>query len=149
MIKKIIAFAILIILSVFYLNKNRQIYLTEKYYKNGNYIEVNSEKIESLKKENYVLFTYNSYCNLKIPCDTIFKKTMEKYKIDFLSTPFVEFKKTSFYKKVNYAPSVLIISKGKIISYLDANKDSDLEKYQDEKEFEKWLQKYVKLSKSF
>lgn len=147
--KKIIAAAILIILSVLYVTNNHKVYLTEKYYKKGNYIEVNSEKIESLKKETYILYTYNSYCNLKIPCETIFKKTMEKYKIDFLSTPFAEFKKTSFYKKVNYAPSVLIVSKGKIISYLDANKDSDLEKYQDEKAFEKWLQKYIKLSKFY
>lgn len=147
--KKAIALAILLILSVFFLTKKEQIYLTKKYYKSGNYIEVGSEQIEKLKKDTYVLFTYNSYCNLKIPCETIFKKTMEKYKIDFLSTPFVEFKKTKFYKKVNYAPSVLIVSKGKIISYLDANKDSDLEKYQDDKKFEKWLQKYIKLSKPF
>ena len=146
--KKIIALAILIILSVFFLTKKEQIYLTKKYYKNGNYIEVGSEQIENLKKETYVLFTYNSYCNLKIPCETIFKKTIEKYKIDFLSTPFAEFKKTKFYKKVNYAPSVLIVSKGRIISYLDANNDSDLGKYQDENKFEKWLQKYVKLSNS-
>lgn len=147
--KKAIALAILLILSVFFLTKKEQIYLTKKYYKSGNYIEVGSEQLEKLKKDTYVLFTYNSYCNLKIPCETIFKKTMEKYKIDFLSTPFVEFKKTKFYKKVNYAPSVLIVSKGKIISYLDANKDSDLEKYQDDKKFEKWLQKYIKLSKPF
>lgn len=147
--KKAIALATLLILSVFFLTKKEQIYLTKKYYKSGNYIEVGSEQLEKLKKDTYVLFTYNSYCNLKIPCETIFKKTMEKYKIDFLSTPFVEFKKTKFYKKVNYAPSVLIVSKGKIISYLDANKDSDLEKYQDDKKFEKWLQKYIKLSKSF
>ena len=147
--KKAIALATLLILSVFFLTKKEQIYLTKKYYKSGNYIEVGSEQIEKLKKDTYVLFTYNSYCNLKIPCETIFKKTMEKYKIDFLSTPFVEFKKTKFYKKVNYAPSVLIVSKGKIISYLDANKDSDLEKYQDDKKFEKWLQKYIKLSKPF
>ena len=52
-------------------------------------------------------------------------------------------KKTYLYKKVKYAPSVIIVKKQKIIAYLDAEKDEDMDKYQDEKEFEKWLKKYI------
>ena len=68
---------------------------------------------------------------------------MEKYKIDFVSIPFEKFKKTQLYNEVKYGPSILIIKEGKIIKYLDANKDSDLQKYQDTKEFEKWINKYI------
>ena len=74
---------------------------------------------------------------------------MTKYKIDFLSIPFDEFKKTDFYKSVKYAPSVIIIENGNIISYLDANSDIDLEKYQDVNKFEEWLNNYVNFSKKW
>ena len=73
---------------------------------------------------------------------------MEKYKIDFLSMPFKEFKNTKYYNKVKYAPSIIIIKQGKIVSYLDANKDKDLQKYQDVHEFENWINKYINTKES-
>lgn len=56
-------------------------------------------------------------------------------------------KKLTFIKSVKYAPSVIIIENGNIISYLDANSDIDLEKYQDVNKFEEWLNNYVNFSK--
>ena len=127
---------------------NTKINLSNKYYNEGNYIDIKSNQINQIKNDNYVIFTYNSYCNLEVPCETIFKKIMEKYKIDFLSIKIDEFKKTYLYKTVKYAPSVIIVKKQKIIAYLDSNKDEDIKKYEDEKEFEKWLQKYINLKKT-
>ena len=68
---------------------------------------------------------------------------MKKYNIDFLSMKFEYFKKTKLYKKIKYAPSVIIIKNGKIIDYLDANKDEDLNKYQNSNEFEQWINSYI------
>ena len=145
----IIVFLILFILTGCKMNQDdgkTRIYLSDKYYNNGNFIDVNKDDLSD--NETYVLYIYNNYCNFQIPCDEIFKKFMEKYNIDFLSMPFKDFKNTSFYDYVKYAPSVIIISDGKIISYLDANSDDDLSKYQDEKEFELWLDKYIYFRKS-
>lgn len=139
--KKIIIFVLCLILTGC-LNKEK-INLSEKYYNEGKYIDIKSNQIKELKNDNYVIFTYNSYCNLEVPCEKIFQKVMEKYKIDFLSIKIDEFKKTYLYKTVKYAPSIIIVKKQKIIAYLDAEKDEDMDKYQDEKEFEKWLQKYI------
>ncbi len=58
---------------------------------------------------------------------------------------FDEMKESYLYKKVKYAPSVIIIKKGKIIAYLDADKNADLDKYQNEKVFEKWIKNYIYL----
>ena len=58
-----------------------------------------------------------------------------------------EFKKTSYYKTVKYAPSILIIKDGKIVTFLDAEKNSDIEKYQDVDKFEKWLNENIYLKK--
>ena len=38
-----------------------------------------------------------------------------------------------------------IIKNGKLINYLDTEKDEDLNRYQDSLEFEKWLNKYIYL----
>lgn len=120
--------------------------LDNDYYKESKYINVTKTDIENLNDSNYLLFVYNNYCSLKIPCDTIFKKVMDKYNITVNQITFEEFKETSLYKKVEYAPTIIIVKKGKIIDYLDANSDKDLSKYQDEIEFENWLNKYINLT---
>lgn len=156
MIKKIviIVVSVLVILATGCSKKMKQddditrIYLSDKYYSKGNFIDINSSDLSKLDKENYILFTYNNYCTLSVPCEDIFQKFMKKYKIDFLSISFEEFKKTDFYETVNYAPTIIIIENGKIITYLDANDDEDLDKYQDANEFEKWLNNYIYFSKS-
>lgn len=48
---------------------------------------------------------------------------MDKYQIDFISIPFAEFKKTSFYQDVSFAPSIVIVNKGKIVDYLKATSE--------------------------
>ena len=127
---------------------HKTFYLSDKYYHNGDYISVTSNDIKSLDNESYVLYIYNNYCNLPIHCENIFKDVMDKYKIDFLSMPFAEFKKTSFHNKVKYAPSIIIIKNNDIIAYLYANSDKDYDKYQNTEEFEKWLKEYIYLEKN-
>jgi hypothetical protein len=124
-----------------------RMYLSDNYYNNGEFIELKSDDLLDKVNDTYLLFTYNNYCSLPIPCEDIFKSFAKKYKIDFISMPFGEFKNTEFYNTVEYAPSVLIIKNNKIVAYLDANSNDDLDKYQKLKEFEKWLDKYIYFSK--
>lgn len=116
-------------------------YLNNKYYNEGKFITI--KNIDELKDDTYVLYTYNNYCTFNKPCEEVFKEYMEKYKIDFYAMPFEQFKKTTLYKKVKYAPSIILIKEGKIIKYLDANSNSDKEKYQDTKKFEEWINTYI------
>ena len=94
--KKIIIFILCIILTGCY-NKEKT-HLSDKFYNEGKYIEIKSNQINNYKNDNYVIFTYNSYCNLEVPCEKIFEKVMQKHKIDFLSIKIDEFKKTYLYK---------------------------------------------------
>lgn len=120
--------------------------LDNKYYNNGEFINVNSEELSSLEDDSFILYTYNNYCAFAKPCEDVFKEFMTKYKIDFLSIKFEDFKNTKYYNKIKYAPSIIIINKGKIISYLDPNSDDDLNKYQEFNDFETWLTKYIEIS---
>lgn len=126
-------------------NSNSTFSLDNKYYNKTDYIKVDSSELDELSDNNFLLFTYNNYCTLKIPCENIFSEFMEKYKIGIVSIKFEDFKNTKYYDKVKYAPSVLIIKEGKVIAYLDAENDDDIDKYQDVEEFTNWIKKYINL----
>ena len=147
-IKALILCLVLIIITGCSFNKIDKIYLSDEFYNKGEFIQVKSDDLDNYKDKNYVLFTYNNFCSLPIPCDEIFQEFMTDSKIDFLSITFEEFKNTDFYKEVKYAPSVLVISNNKVITYLDADKDSDIEKYQKVDKFKEWISKYIYLSKN-
>lgn len=138
--------SIILIFSIFLLSSctnDQRFHLEKKYYNNGKYIELKSDDFKKLGKSNYILFTYNNYCQFKIPCDEIFKQFIDEYNISIIKMPYAEFKNTSLHKKVLYAPSVIIVKKGKVVSYLDAAKDEDVEKYQSIDKFAEWLEKYI------
>jgi len=125
-----------------------RIYLSNKYYDKGEYIKVKKEDLISLNEDAYLLFTYNNYCTLPIPCEEVFEEFMKLYHINIISMPYSEFKDTEYANTVKYAPSILIIKNNNILAYLDAESDEDLIKYQDSKEFAKWLDKYIYFEKS-
>lgn len=140
---------VLLLLTIFLFigcTNNEVFSLSEKYYNNGDYISISSEEISD--NESYLLYIYNNFCALPVHCENIFKEAMEKYKIDVLSMPFDDFKNTNYYKKVKYAPSIIIVKNGEIISFLDANSDRDLDKYQDANKFINWLKEYIYLEKN-
>ena len=126
-------------------NSNSTFSLDNKYYNKTDYIKVDSSELDELSDNNFLLFTYNNYCTLKIPCENIFSEFMEKYKIGIVSIKFEDFKNTKYYENVKYAPSVLIIKEGKVIAYLDAENDDDIDKYQDVEKFTNWVKKYINL----
>lgn len=145
-----IVLTILIIVPAIILNlKYEKFYINDKYYNNGEFIKITSNDLNNLinSKDSFLLYTYNDYCSLEIPCDDIFRSVMAKYKIDMYSIRYEEFEKTDYINKVKYAPSVIIVKNGKIITYLDANKKEDLDRYQDTSSFESWLDKHIYLSK--
>jgi len=128
-------------------NKDEKVYLSDKYYNKGAYIDIVAKDMDKLKNDTYLLFVYNQFCNFKIPCDEIFQKVMNEHKVDVLSMSIDEYKTTSYFNTVRYAPTIIVISKGKVLAYLDANKDEDLDKYQSPDDFEKWLTEHVYLDK--
>ena len=146
--KKILLILLLVpLLLVGCTNKDEKVYLSDKYYNQGTYIDIVDKDMDKLKNDTYLLFVYNQFCNFKIPCDEIFQKVMNEHKVDVLSMSIDEYKTTSYFNTVRYAPTIIVISKGKVLAYLDANKDEDLDKYQSPDDFEKWLTEHVYLDK--
>ena len=143
----IIFVVVVAVTAYFVITKDDRFYLSDDYYNNSSFIEINSEQIDALTNKKYLLFTYNNYCSFEIPCDKIFEKFSSDYNIEILSISFEQFKNTQFYKIVKYAPSVMIISNNKVVAYLDAENNNDVDKYQSVDAFKEWLEKYIYLEK--
>ena len=121
-------------------NKNNtKFYLTDKYYNEGTAIKMNGDEVNNILNDSFILFTYNNFCGMAKPCEKVFDAVLKEKKIDYITIPIDEFKKTKYYEIVKYAPSVLIIKDGNMVSYLDAENDEHLKYYQNEKDFENWL----------
>ena len=140
----------LVVVSFLYLinndnKKEEKFYLDNQYYDSNEFIEIDLEEYEKIKNNTYVLYVFNNFCNLPIPCHDIFEQYMKEKNVAFLSMKYEDFKNIDLHDKVRFAPSVIIVKNGKIIDYLDSEKDEDLKKYQDAKEFGKWIEKYIKL----
>ena len=98
--KKIITL-LLVIFSIFILTgcKKEQedgskIYLDSKFYGKSEFIKLKASEFNKINDNAYVVYTYNSYCSLKIPCETIFKEVMDKYDLTFYSLFVEEMNKT-------------------------------------------------------
>lgn len=67
-----------------------------------------------------------------------------KHNIYYYYTSMGIFQKTKIYNKtLKYAPTVIIVNKGKVLAYTDPNKDSDKKLYKNYSDFEKWMKKYI------
>ena len=65
-----------------------------------------------------------------------------EHHFDYFYYPWSELKETALHDKIRFAPSVYIVSNGKLITYLSADSDADTAKYNDYNEFAAWLDSY-------
>ena len=70
--KKLLIFVFAIVILFTGCKNKERIYLDDKYYGNNEFIEITSKDIK--KDGSYLVFVYNDFCALKVPCDKIFKE---------------------------------------------------------------------------
>ena len=149
-IKLLIIISLLIgICTIFCLkmNNNNKFNLDSIYYERDKFIAIDSSELDNLlnNKKSFILYPYNNYCTFKVSCDEIFINSIKELNITILKIPFDEFKNNILYNEIKYAPSIILIKEGKIITYLDPNKDENLSKYQDSKQFTSWIKEYINI----
>lgn len=121
--------------------------LDDKFYNSTEYIQLTGAELNDMQDSDssYLIYLHNDNCTLVIPFKEILDKYVDKYHISFYNMRFEEFKDTYMHDEVKYAPSVIIVSKGKVIDYLNADKDEDYERYQDVDKFAEWLNSYIEV----
>ena len=124
-----------------------QFYLEDKYYSDSKFIEIETNDLNKLinNKESFVLFIYQPACITSSNFEQILYDYLETNHISIYKIPFSDIKNTTLSKSVKYYPSFAIFNNGKLIDYLDANSDEDLEYYESKEGFEKWFTNYVLL----
>ncbi len=122
-------------------------HLSKKYYGGHDFITVETEDIEKMKHDTYLLYIHYDYCIFTVPTDNVIQEMMNKYNISVLKMHYEKFSKTYLHDEVKYAPSLIIVKNGKILDFLDAESDEDLPKYQDSNKMAEWISEYVSLKK--
>lgn len=147
--KKVILIIIFILSMTGCGKESNKFYLNEEYYNDSRLVDIDNLELISMFDTNksFILFTYNPYCNFKVSCESIVEEFSKDNNITVFKIPFEEFKKTKLYKTVKYAPSIILINDGKIVSYLDPNKDEDSIKYQDKNALNNYIEMYIDMKK--
>ena len=147
--KRIILLVLVILSMTGCIKENSKFYLNDEYYNAGKLVDIDSKELRNMLKSNdsFILFTYNPYCNFKVSCEDVVENFSKNNNITIFKISFEEFKNTKLYNTIKYAPSIILINKGKIETYLDPNKDEDSIKYQEEKALKDYIEMYIDIKK--
>lgn len=147
--KRIILLVLVILSMTGCTKENSKFYLNDEYYNAGKLVDIDSKELTNMLKSNdsFILFTYNPYCNFKVSCENVVENFSKNNNITIFKIPFEEFKNTKLYNTIKYAPSIILINKGKIETYLDPNKNEDSIKYQEEKALKDYIEMYIDIKK--
>ena len=152
MIKKIIiSLTIVVVLTIsiiLVINKKEEpFYLENIYYGKKDITEIDKNKLNELteKKESFAVFVYQPMCITSSDFESVLQNFLEENQISIYKIAFSNIKDTELGSKVQYYPSFIIYKKGKIVDFLEANKDEDVDCYTKEEGFKNWFTKYIKL----
>lgn len=122
-------------------------YLEEKYYGDSVFNEIEPNDLNNLinDKESFAIFIHQPFCSTSYEFNKILTKFSEENKISFYKMSFDEMKKTVMYENIKYYPSFAIYNNGKLIDFLDAESDEDLNCYKDMEEFKNWFNSYIQM----
>ena len=121
--------------------------LEDKYYGHSEIIELNVETFNTLvdKKESFGVFIYQPMCAASINFENILSDFSYKQQITFYKLQFKDMKETKLSKHIEFCPSFVIYQDGKMVDYLDASSDDDVDYYLSVDGFEKWFSTYIEL----
>ncbi len=151
--RKKLAILLTVIMTLAFLtgcSSDKIVTLDDEFYGSSDFIMLTADELNDLSdsESNYVVYTYNNNCTMVININDILDKYMEKYQVSFYKIPFDEFKETFLHDEVEYAPSVIIVSNGKIVKYLDAESDDDLDCFKRYDSFKEWMETYVDIERT-
>lgn len=122
-------------------------YLNEEYYNSSEIEEIDIQALDKLAEDatSFCVFVYQPMCMTSSDFESILKNFQEDKKIKFYKIQYSSLSETKYGEKIKYYPSFMIFKKGKLVDFLEANKNEDIKFYRTKKDFEEWLTRYIKL----
>ena len=122
-------------------------YLEDNYYGISGMHEIEIENLNTLveKKESFAVFVYQPMCITSADFENVLTAFLEENQLSIQKIAFSKIKDTALGEKIKYYPSFIIYHEGKIVAFLEADKDSDVSYYTSKEKFKEWFTKYVEL----
>ena len=111
----------------------------------GEYLQLTGVEYEELVRDggSFVVFVDQSGCTT---ADRL-REYMSDYALEtgikVYRMMFAEAKETLLHDYVKYYPSVVVVSKGRVVGYLRADSDEDADYYNDYEAFRMWMRRYL------
>ena len=111
----------------------------------GEFINISAAEYENLvsNEKSFIVFVDQDGCLMANMMREFVQDYVKEKGIKSLRIMFEEMKQTSLYDKVDFYPSVAIISKGIVVDWLKADSDEDTSAYNDYDEFRVWMDSYL------
>ncbi len=139
---------ITIFITILIINKNKKpFYLEDNYYGVNSMTEINIDELNKLidNKKSFAVFIYQPLCITSSDFESILSDFLIDAQISIYKIAFSDIKETNIGKSVKHYPSFIIYNKGKIVDFLEADKDEDVEYYLSKDGFTSWFKRHVKL----
>lgn len=123
----------------------------EKYYHKSEFIELEKENLNKLikDKESFGIFIYQPLCSNSYEFNKVLTEFSKKYQISFYKMSYSNMKETKLGDSIKYYPSLVIFKDGKMIDFLDANSNEDINYYKTLRGLKKWFSKYVNIEETY
>ncbi len=143
-----LSIVIVFVLIIVILNTNRnakKFYLEDTYYGTNDMIEIKIDKLNQLidNKESFAVFIYQPMCVTSSNFESVLSTFLEDKQISIYKIPFSNIKETDIGNFIKYYPSFIIYKEGKMVDFLEADKDEDIDFYISKEGFASWFAKYV------
>ncbi len=131
--------------------KQDKFYLEDKYYQSNELIEPTVAEVNKLfeDKESFAAFVYTPGCISCAEFEVVTNEFRENNNIVFYHIKQEVANETKIHDKVLYSPSAILVNKGKIVAYLDATSNDDLNYYKSADSFKNWLEQYIEIEKNY
>ena len=142
----IIVVAAIVVFLIFQ-NQSKIFSLESKYYNTGEKIEINISELEELinDKESFVVFVSQDMCLASSNFEVVINDFLEEYPITIYEINYSELKESDLGDFLEHYPSFVIYKNGKVVDFLIANADEDIDYYKTADGLKSWLTTYISL----
>lgn len=129
-----------------FLTKEKSFSLDEENFGLSEFVEISGEEYEKMLQErkSFLVFVDQDGCITADGLRKISKEISEEKNLKIYKIMFADARGTSMHDKVKFYPSFVIVNSGKIVSWLKADADEDIERFKNKTELSNWLNLYIK-----
>ena len=113
----------------------------------GEFVGLSIEEYEELieSKKTFVVFVDQGGCTTADRLREYVREWAMSSGVKVYRMMFDNIKQTSLHDFVKYYPSMVVVSKGKVVAWLRADADEDAAAYNGHDDFKGWIEKFLKL----